>query len=109
MPGQKASRVIVDTNLWISFQIGKELHYLKDLIVSEKIKLITTDQLINEIKLVTSREKLKKYFNQDKVADLISLLMIISEKVEIKTIEKFAAILKTTSCLLYAKRVKLIT
>lgn len=53
MPGQKASKVIVDTNLWISFLIGKDLHHLKDLIVDEKIKLITTDQLIDELRLVS--------------------------------------------------------
>ena len=67
MPVQKPSRVIIDTNLWISFLIGKELQNLKDLIVNERVKLITTNQLIVELKIVTSREKLKKYFDQQKV------------------------------------------
>lgn len=88
MPSQKPSKIIIDTNIWISFLIGKELQDLKDLIVSEKVKVITTDQLINEIKLVTSRDKLKKYFNQDKVSDLISLLDILADKVKIKKIDK---------------------
>lgn len=88
MPSQKPSKIIIDTNIWISFLIGKELQDLKDLIVSEKVKVITTDQLINEIRLVTSRDKLKKYFNQDKVSDLISLLDILAEKVKIKKIDK---------------------
>ena len=80
MPSQKPSKIIIDTNIWISFLIGKELQDLKDLIVSEKVKVITTDQLINEIRLVTLRDKLKKYFNQDKVSDLISLLDILAAK-----------------------------
>jgi putative PIN family toxin of toxin-antitoxin system len=88
MPSQKPSKVIIDTNIWISFLIGKELQDLKDLIVDEKVKIITTDQLINEIKLVTSREKLKKYFNQDKVAELISLLDILADKIKIKKVDK---------------------
>lgn len=88
MPSQRPSRVIVDTNLWISFLIGRELQSLKNLILSERIKLITTDQLIDEIVLVTSREKLRKYFNPAKVADLLSLLEIVSEKVRLKRIEK---------------------
>jgi hypothetical protein len=88
MPSQKPSKIILDTNVWISFLIGKELQDLKDLIVSEKVKVITTDQLINEIRLVTSRDKLKKYFNQDKVTDLISLLDILADKVKIKKIDK---------------------
>ena len=88
MPSQKPSRIIIDTNIWISFLIGKELQDLKDLIASDKVKVITTDQLIKEIRLVTSRDKLKKYFNQDKVSDLISLLDILADKVKIKKIDK---------------------
>lgn len=88
MRGQKPSKVIIDTNIWISFLIGKELGNLKELIVSEKVKLVTTRQLINEIKLVSSRDKLRKYFNQDKVAGLIALLDVIAEDVEIRKIVK---------------------
>lgn len=88
MPGQRPIKIIIDTNIWIGFLIGKELHNLKDLIVNEKVKIITADQLINEIKLVTSRDKLKKYFDQDKVSDLISLLDIVADRVKIKKIDK---------------------
>ncbi len=88
MPNPRPSKVIIDTNLWISFLIGKELQNLKDLIVNERIRLVTTDQLINELKLVTSKEKFKQYFEPEKVTDLISLLNIISEKVRIKKIEQ---------------------
>ncbi len=88
MPSQKASKVVIDTNLWISFLIGKELQNLKDLLVTEKIRLVTTVQLVNELKIVTARPKLQKYFNQEKVTELISLLEIVSEKVKIKKIEQ---------------------
>jgi len=88
MPSQRPIKIIIDTNIWISFVIGKELHDLKDLIVGDKVKIITTDQLITEIRLVTSRDKLKKYFNQDKVSDLLSLLDILAEKVKITKIDK---------------------
>jgi len=88
MPSQKPSRIIIDTNIWISFLIGKELQDLKDLIVNDKIKIISTDQLTNEIRLVTSRDKLKKYFNQDSVTDLLSLLDILAYKVKLKKIDK---------------------
>lgn len=88
MPNPRPSKVIIDTNLWISFLIGKELQNLKDLIVNERIRLVTTDQLINELKLVTSKEKFRQYFEPEKVTDLISLLNIISEKVRIKKIEQ---------------------
>jgi putative PIN family toxin of toxin-antitoxin system len=87
MPNQKPSRVIIDTNLWISFLIGRELQNLKDLIVNDRVKLITTGQSIAELKNVTSREKLKKYFNHEKVSELISFIDVVSEKVKINKIE----------------------
>lgn len=88
MPKQRPNKVIIDTNIWISFLIGKELQDLKELIVNKRVKIVTTDQLINEIRIVTSREKLKKYFNQDKVADLISLLGILADKVKINRVDR---------------------
>ncbi len=88
MPRQRPSKVIIDTNLWISFLIGKELLNLKNLITTEKVKLITTDQLITELKIVTARPKLQKYFDQEKVMELISFLDIVSEKVKIKNPEQ---------------------
>lgn len=88
MASQRPSKIIIDTNIWISFLIGKELQLLKDLIINEKVKVVISDQLIDEIRIVTSREKLKKYFNQDKVSDLISLLKILAENVKIQKIDK---------------------
>jgi uncharacterized protein len=89
MPSQKPSKVVIDTNLWISFLIGKEFLSLKGFIVQGKIKLVITDQLITEIRTVTSREKFRRYFSEDKVGELIEFLTAISQKVKI---QKIAAI-----------------
>lgn len=40
--------------------------------------------MLTEIKIVTSREKLKKYFPQESVDELVELLETISEKIKIK-------------------------
>jgi uncharacterized protein len=88
MPGQKPSKIIIATNIWISFLIGKELQDLKNLLVNEKVKVITSEQILTEIRLVTSRDKLKKYFNQESVSDLITLLDILSNNVKIKKIDR---------------------
>ena len=40
--------------------------------------------MLTEIKLVTGREKLKKYFPKESVKELIELLETISENVEIR-------------------------
>ena len=106
MPREKASRIIIDTNVWISFLIGKELQNLKDLILDDRVKIILTDQLTNEIKLVTSRDKLKKYFDQDKVTELISLLDILTDKVKLRKIDRICRDPKDDFLLALAKESK---
>ena len=80
----KTSKVIFDTNVWISFLIGKRLSFIERYISTGEIKLVTTEQLLIEIKEVTGRDKFKKYFPQESVMALIELLETIAEKIEIK-------------------------
>ncbi len=80
----KSVKVIFDTNVWISFLIGKRLAKIKKHILSGRIKIVISEQLLLEIKTVTTREKLKKYFPKERVTELIDLLETIAEKVEIK-------------------------
>lgn len=77
-------KVIFDTNVWISFLIGKRLAVIKDYLISSYIALIITQQLVTEIKNVTGREKLKKYFPKQSVNELIELLEVIAITVDIK-------------------------
>jgi len=76
-------RVIFDTNVWISFLIGKRLSFIKNYISGGQITIVTTEQLLSEIREVTSRERLKKYFPKQSVIELLELLDTIAEKVEI--------------------------
>lgn len=80
----KEVKVIFDTNVWISFLIGKRLSKIKQHISDGSITIITTEQLLTEIKMVTNREKLKKYFPEESVKELVELLETIARKVEIK-------------------------
>lgn len=80
----KSVKVIFDTNVWISFLIGKRLSKIKNHIINGNITIITTEQLLLEIKIVTSRNKLKKYFPKESVNELIELLETIAVNVIIK-------------------------
>ncbi len=79
MPKSKKIKVIIDTNIWISFLIGKRIQNLKELIISEKIELIFVEQILTELENVTQREKLVKYFPQEKVQELIIMLRIVGK------------------------------
>lgn len=80
----KNIKVIFDTNVWISFLIGKRLSFIKDYISNGQITLVTSNQLLREIKEVTGRERMKKYFRDENVTELIQLLETIAIKVELK-------------------------
>ena len=80
----KSVKVIFDTNVWISFLIGKRLTKIKQYVVNRNITIIVTDQLLKELKIVTSRQKLKKYFPKNSVKELIELLEIIAENIAIE-------------------------
>jgi putative PIN family toxin of toxin-antitoxin system len=76
-------RVIFDTNVWISFLVGKRLSAICRFIADGSITIITTPQLLQEIKMVTARPKLRKYFPKESVTELIELLETIAEQVEV--------------------------
>lgn len=80
----KNSKVIFDTNVWISFLIGKRLAKIKHHIENGNIIIVVTDQLLAELKIVTAREKLQKYFPKNSVKELIELLETIAENVVIE-------------------------
>jgi len=82
------NRIVVDTNVMVSFLIGKRLRKLKDKLTDLSIKLILTDQLINELKLVTSRPKFRKYFARQDVNEFIDLISIIGLTYQIQDIPK---------------------
>ncbi|WP_459683343.1 putative toxin-antitoxin system toxin component, PIN family [Viscerimonas tarda] len=53
--------IIVDTNLWISFLIGKRLSVLKSLLTSSTVRIFVCDELLMEIQEISSKPKIRKY------------------------------------------------
>ena len=69
MPANKI-RVIVDTNIWISSLIGRQLFSLRELLSYPSIELVMTERLMQEVLLVAQRPKFAKYFKSDDVIQL---------------------------------------
>ena len=76
---KKIKRVIIDTNLWISFLITNNLNILSELFLFERFQIIFSDELFNEFLDVARRPKFKKYFDEKSVQLLIGN---ISEQLE---------------------------
>jgi len=79
MPRKRKINVIIDTNLFISFLIGKRLAGLKQTLIHSIVRLIFSEQNIEELKTVTGRPKFEKYFNKNDVVDLIDLIYTIGK------------------------------
>ncbi len=82
MPRKSKYRVVVDTNCWISFLIGRRLNRLVDLLSDERVLLVVCDELLAEIREVTQRPKFARYFPQKEVDSLIEFMRIIGEHFE---------------------------
>ncbi|MBR1520180.1 MAG: putative toxin-antitoxin system toxin component, PIN family [Bacteroidaceae bacterium] len=58
-------KVLFDTNLWISFMIGKRLSSLVDVLCRHDIQIYMSEQLLNEIKDVIARPKFDKLISAE--------------------------------------------
>lgn len=67
-----AKRVILDTNLLISFLISQKLDSIDDLLLQGKITLLFSNESIEEFITVASRPKFKKYFSNDDIRKLLT-------------------------------------
>jgi len=81
----KSKKVVLDTNLWISFLISKRLDFIDDLLYDGKVKLIFSKELIEEFLTVAKRPKFKKYFTDDKISDLLRLFDKYGKLIEVSS------------------------
>lgn len=79
MPEEK-HRVIVDTNLWISFLLTRDFSRLDRLLSADRITLLMSQELLEELVEVAERPKFRKYFDLFELADL---LVNLKQKVEL--------------------------
>ncbi len=72
-------RVVVDTNIWISFLIGKTIAGLSNAIINNSVQILFSEELFDELIEVLNRPKFRKYFSTEDIYELVSL---INTKVE---------------------------
>ena len=77
-------RIVIDTNVWISFLIGKTLGGLTEAIIRDDLVILFSRELFDEVIEVLQRRKFRKYFSKEDIQELISLFHSKVEWVEIK-------------------------
>jgi len=71
---EKKNRIIIDTNLWISFLLSKQFSFLDELLTNQSVQLVFSQELLSEFLDVVNRPKLKKYFSDESVAMVLELI-----------------------------------
>ena len=75
MPGKK-TKLILDTNIWISFLISDRLKYLDNTILRADIQLLFSEELIEEFIIVSRRAKFAEFFKDKDIEKLLRLFRI---------------------------------
>lgn len=58
-------KVLFDTNLWISFMIGKRLSSLAAVLNRQDVEVYVSEQLLDEIRVVISRPKFDRLISKE--------------------------------------------
>lgn len=82
---RKKDRIIIDTNLWISFLLSKRKSGLDKLFLDQSLTIIFSQELLDEFIEVARRPKLKKYFNLADLEDLLLHIGIHAEFVSVSS------------------------
>jgi len=81
----KQLKIIIDTNLWISYLITKSYKQIDDLLVSKKIRIVFSEELLNEFIDVIQRPEISKYFSLDDIKKLLELFDFYGDLIEVKS------------------------
>ena len=84
----KKLKIIVDTNLWISFLISKRLQKLEALFDKDSVVFIFSDELLEEFLEVASRKKFTQYFTKEDIQKFLNAIDCCTTTIKVKSIVK---------------------
>ena len=78
-------RIIIDTNIWISFLISDKYRKLDNILSHPKSTILFSNELLDEINRVATFPKLKKYFSSHAVEEMLLNLEDYIELIQVKS------------------------
>ena len=76
--------IILDTNIWISYLLSRRYDILANIILSNKLDIVTCNNLITEISEVLKREKFRRYINTKEIVEAIKIHIKLCSFIEIE-------------------------
>jgi putative PIN family toxin of toxin-antitoxin system len=81
----KVNRIIIDTNLWISFLITNDYTKLDEIVLSGNAILVFSQELLDEFLAVAKRPKFRRFFTLSDIEDLLETISDYADLVKVKT------------------------
>lgn len=82
----KSYKIIIDTNIWISFLIGKSLKGLHKHLDDEYFRIFTCQEQINELIDVFQKPKIKKHLSLTQFEKFFDLFYDVTELVQLSEV-----------------------
>ena len=89
MRRKKDLRLVIDTNLWISFLITKSFQKLDQVLFESSIKIYFSHELLDELYESILKPKLSKHFGEKAIEEM---LFVLSDFIEILEVTSEVAI-----------------
>ncbi|MBJ7427740.1 MAG: putative toxin-antitoxin system toxin component, PIN family [Bacteroidia bacterium] len=81
----KVSRIIIDTNLWISFLITKDFAKIDEILFSRHGILVFNQELLDEFLEVARRPKFRRFFSTTDIEELLETIDEYADFVKVQT------------------------
>jgi len=81
----KVNRIIIDTNLWISFLITKDFSKLDEIIFSRYGILVFSQELLEEFLEVAKRPKFRRFFTTEHIEEILETIHEYADFVKVHT------------------------
>jgi len=85
MAKDKSLRLVIDTNLWISFIISRKLNDLETLLLADNCKILFSAELVKELEATITKPKLQKYFAENALEEMLTAFDSYIDFIEVKS------------------------
>lgn len=82
---RKANKIVIDTNIWISFLVGKHIARMEDIIFEHDLNILYSEELLDEIMSVINRPKFRKYFEETELNLIEEIFKTVGNKINVKS------------------------
>jgi putative PIN family toxin of toxin-antitoxin system len=107
MASKTIIRITFDTNIWISFSIGKKLDNLKEIFLNDKIVIFICPEIIEEYLRISVSKKIAKYLSQQRILDTLDLMETFTNSKNVQSRKQIARDPKDDFLLSFAKENRL--